>query len=31
MNYYTSDLHLGHLKLTECGFRKFNTLEQTNL
>jgi calcineurin-like phosphoesterase family protein len=22
MNYYTSDLHLGHAKLVECGFRK---------
>ena len=30
MNYYTSDLHLGHTKLIECGFRKFTTLEQVD-
>lgn len=28
MNYYTSDLHLGHKHLVECGFRKFNTVEE---
>ncbi len=28
MNYYTSDLHFGHKKLVECGFRKADSITE---